>query len=125
MAGCSNAGYRVISRANALLLPHSYRHAAHVMLHSPCREDKKLFGYYPARHAVMVSAACRIQKYFIIPENHDAWGSWLALCAWLVVGHRQRLGGSHMPEVCLPMHPQCTFAGERDTVKFSTANSKS
>jgi hypothetical protein len=55
MAGCSNAGYRVISRANALLLPSSYRHAAHVMLHSPCTDDRKLFGYYSPRHAVTVS----------------------------------------------------------------------
>ena len=54
MAGCSNTGYRVISRANALLLPSSYRHAAHVMLHSPFRGDRMLFNYYPPRHAVMV-----------------------------------------------------------------------
>ena len=54
MAVYSNAGYRVISRANALILPNSYRHAAHVMLHSPCGKDKKLFGYYPVHHAVML-----------------------------------------------------------------------
>ena len=45
----------MISRANALLLPNSYRHAAHVMLHSPCRDDRMLFNYYPPRHAVLVS----------------------------------------------------------------------
>ena len=59
MAGYSNAGYRVISRANALILPNSYRHAAHVMFHSPCGKDTKLFGYYPVRHAVMVSVDFR------------------------------------------------------------------
>ena len=45
----------MISRANALLLPNSYRHAAHVMLHSPCRDDRLLFNYYRPRHAVLVS----------------------------------------------------------------------
>lgn len=55
MAGCSNASYRVINRANALLLPNSYRHAAHVMLHSPCHDGRKLFDYYHPRHAVLVS----------------------------------------------------------------------
>ena len=55
MAVYSNLGYRLINRANAMSLPNSYQHAAHVMLHSPCADDKKLFGYYSPRHAVMVS----------------------------------------------------------------------
>ncbi|XP_028401999.1 U8 snoRNA-decapping enzyme-like [Dendronephthya gigantea] len=54
MAGCSNAGYRLINRTNALLLPNSYRHAAHVMLHSPCQDGRKLFGHYHPRHAVLL-----------------------------------------------------------------------
>lgn len=56
MAGCSNAGYRVITRTKALSLPSSYKHAAHVMFHSPFKDDRKLFNYYAPRHAVMVSA---------------------------------------------------------------------
>ena len=43
----------VISRANALALQ-GYRHCCHVMLHSPVEE--KLFGFYPVKHAVLVSA---------------------------------------------------------------------
>ena len=42
----------VIPRANALALQ-GYRHCCHVMLHSPVEE--KLFGFYPVKHAVLVS----------------------------------------------------------------------
>ena len=42
----------VISRANALALQ-GYKHCCHVMLHCPVEE--KLFGFYPVKHAVLVS----------------------------------------------------------------------
>lgn len=42
----------VIPRANALALQ-GYRHCCHVMLHSPVEE--KLFGFYPVKHAILVS----------------------------------------------------------------------
>ena len=42
----------VITRANALALQ-GYRHCCHVMLHCPVEE--KLFGFYPVKHAVLVS----------------------------------------------------------------------
>ena len=42
----------VISRANSLALQ-GYKHCCHVMLHCPVEE--KLFGFYPVKHAVLVS----------------------------------------------------------------------
>ncbi|KAK3724960.1 hypothetical protein QZH41_017170 [Actinostola sp. cb2023] len=44
---------RVISRANALALQ-GYRHACHVMLHTPIPEEVKLFGYYPIQHSALM-----------------------------------------------------------------------
>lgn len=53
MAG-SSVGYRAITRGKALSLQ-EYQHAVHAMLHSCFPKERKLFGFYPVRHAVMVS----------------------------------------------------------------------
>jgi len=58
----------VIPRANALALQ-GYRHCCHVMLHSPVEE--KLFGFYPVKHAVLVSSLCRHAKSRSKPVHFD------------------------------------------------------